>query len=81
VDEEGVLVLSEFAGAAAELVDACIVNPYDVDGVADAVHGALTMPGRERRDRMRRLRSHVLAHDVHRWAETFLAELRQVRAA
>lgn len=74
-DEDGVLVLSEFAGAADELRDAVIVNPYDVDGVADAIHGALTMDGVERRSRMRRLRAQVFEHDVHRWTREFLAAL------
>lgn len=75
-DEDGVLVLSEFAGAADELRDALIVNPYDVDGVADAIHSALTMDGSERRNRMRRLRAQVFEHDVHRWTRDFLAALR-----
>ena len=64
-DEDGVLILSEFAGAADELVDACIVNPYDVDGVAAAIHDALCMPGPERRLRMRQLRAKVFERDVH----------------
>jgi trehalose 6-phosphate synthase/phosphatase len=80
VDEEGVLVLSEFAGAAAELTDALIVNPYDVDGVADTILAALTMPGRQRRDRMRHLRAHVMANDVHQWTSQFLQELRTPRS-
>jgi trehalose 6-phosphate synthase/phosphatase len=71
-DEDGVLVLSEFAGAADELTDALIVNPYDADGTADAIHAALTMPVEARRARMRALRAHVLAHDVGRWASNFL---------
>ncbi|MEO6878385.1 MAG: trehalose-6-phosphate synthase, partial [Gemmatimonadaceae bacterium] len=75
-DEDGVLVLSEFAGAADELTDALIVNPYDVDGVAEAIHDALTMSGTERRRRMRLLRAQVFAHDVHRWADSFLTALR-----
>jgi trehalose 6-phosphate synthase/phosphatase len=74
-DEEGVLILSEFAGAADELVDAVIVNPYDVDGMAAAMHAALTMPGHERRTRMRGLRRQVLANDVHRWAARYLEAL------
>ena len=74
-DEEGVLVLSEFAGAADELVDSVIVNPYDVDGMSEAMHTALTMAGPERRMRMRALRRQVLANDVHRWAATFLDTL------
>jgi trehalose 6-phosphate synthase/phosphatase len=75
-DEDGVLILSEFAGAADEMVDACIVNPYDVDGVAQTIHDALTMNPVERRDRMRRLREHVFAHSVDRWAKEFLDVLR-----
>jgi trehalose 6-phosphate synthase/phosphatase len=74
-DEDGVLVLSEFAGAVDELGDAFIVNPYDVDGVAQTIHMALTMPAIERRTRMRRLRSQVFGHDVHAWAREFLTAL------
>jgi trehalose 6-phosphate synthase/phosphatase len=74
-DTDGVLVLSEFAGAADELTSAVIVNPYDVDGVADAIHGALTMPREERRDRMQKLRDHVMRHDVASWASSFLDRL------
>jgi trehalose 6-phosphate synthase/phosphatase len=74
-DEDGVLILSEFAGAADELTDARIVNPYDVDGVADAIHDALNLPGAERRTRMRRLRDTVFGHDVHAWAADFLSAL------
>jgi trehalose 6-phosphate synthase/phosphatase len=74
-DEDGVLLLSEFAGAADELTDALIVNPYDVDGVAEAMHHALTLDGAERRSRMRRLRAQVFEHDVHRWVESFLDAL------
>jgi trehalose 6-phosphate synthase/phosphatase len=74
-DGDGVLVLSEFAGAADELGDSLLVNPYDVRGVADAIYNALTMEGSERRRRMSRLREHVFSHDVHRWASEFLDAL------
>jgi trehalose 6-phosphate synthase/phosphatase len=74
-DEDGVLVLSEFAGAAAELQDALLVNPYDVEGTAEAYHRALTMSRSERRDRMRALRARVFGHDVHAWAASFLHTL------
>jgi trehalose 6-phosphate synthase/phosphatase len=74
-DEDGVLILSEFAGAADELVDALIVNPYDVDGVADAMHHALVMPAVERRHRLRALRAVVTTHNVSRWARDFLGAL------
>jgi trehalose 6-phosphate synthase/phosphatase len=75
IDEDGVLVLSEFAGAADELTDALLVNPYDIDGTADAIHNALTMDPAERRRRMRALRQQVSANDVHRWVSTFLDTL------
>jgi len=78
-DEDGVLILSEFAGAADELRDARIVNPYDVDGVADAIHDALRMTKDERVARMRRLRAQVFEHDVHRWAHEFLDALANAR--
>ena len=71
-DEDGVLVLSEFAGAAAELNGAVIVNPYDIEGVADSIQRALSMPVEERRSRMRVLRRRVFDHDVHAWAGAFL---------
>jgi len=74
-DEDGVLVLSEFAGAADELGDALMVNPYDVEGMADALEAALEMPQEERRSRMRTLRSRVKEYDVHWWVSSFLDTL------
>jgi trehalose 6-phosphate synthase/phosphatase len=74
-DEDGVLLLSEFAGAAEELGEAIQVNPYDIDAVADAMTAALRMAPEERRTRMRALRERVHAQTVQRWAETFLDEL------
>jgi trehalose 6-phosphate synthase/phosphatase len=75
-DGDGVLILSEFAGAAAELTDAMLVNPYDQDAVATAIHDALHMPEAERRDRMAGLREQVRSHDVHRWAREYVGALR-----
>jgi trehalose 6-phosphate synthase/phosphatase len=74
-DEGGVLILSEFAGAADELTDAILVNPYDVDGTADAIHRALTMDESERQRRMRALRKQVLKYDVHAWVASVLGML------
>ena len=74
-DLGGALVLSEFTGAAAELKDALLVNPHDIDGVKDALDHALTMGESEGRKRMRSLRRQVLTHDVDRWARTFLSAL------
>ncbi|MGQ0736488.1 MAG: bifunctional alpha,alpha-trehalose-phosphate synthase (UDP-forming)/trehalose-phosphatase [Acidobacteriota bacterium] len=75
VDGDGVLVLSEFAGAAAELGEAVVVNPYDVDELANAIARALGMEREEREARMRSLRRRVSAHDVHLWARRFVSEL------
>jgi trehalose 6-phosphate synthase/phosphatase len=80
-DEQGVLILSELAGAADELLDAVIVNPYDVDGMAEAMHLALTMDESERRRRMIALRAQVSANDVHRWSKKFLEALSAVGTA
>ena len=74
-DEDGVLVLSDFAGAASELAEAVHVNPYDVEGTAEAFYRALTMPEEERRARMRALRHRVFSYDVERWARAFLDRL------
>jgi trehalose 6-phosphate synthase/phosphatase len=75
VNDDGVLVLSEFAGAAAELSGAVMVNPYDVDQVEESLHNALSMSATERRTRMRSLRERVCHYDVHRWASEFLDRL------
>ena len=66
-DGDGVLVLSEFAGAAWELPEALQVNPYDVDGPPEVYYRALTMPREERRSRLAPLRTRVHTFDVHRW--------------
>ncbi len=80
-DEDGVLVLSEFAGAAAELSSALIVNSYDVEAMADAIERALEMPEVERRERMRALRVQVKLHDVHWWTSSFLDRLQSLPPA
>ena len=72
VDGNGVLVLSELAGAALDLPEALIVNPYDVDDVADALHRALIMPEDERRARLAALRARVRATDVGTWLHRYL---------
>jgi alpha,alpha-trehalose-phosphate synthase [UDP-forming] len=78
-DEEGVLVLSKFTGAAVELRDALIVNPYDIDGVADAINRGLEMGYGERRMRMQRMRRLVMEHNVYWWAASLLGDLRELR--
>jgi trehalose 6-phosphate synthase/phosphatase len=77
-DGDGVLVLSEFAGASWELPEAVQVNPYDVDGTAEACYRALMMNIEERKSRLGPLRSRVETYDVHRWAATFLEQLEAI---
>jgi trehalose 6-phosphate synthase len=74
-DLGGALVLSEFTGAAAELRQAYLVNPHDLEGVKDAIEAALNQSAEEGRRRMRALRRQVLTHDVDRWARSFLDAL------
>ncbi|HMZ12957.1 MAG TPA: trehalose-6-phosphate synthase [Mycobacterium sp.] len=74
-DLGGALVLSEFTGAAAELRQAYLTNPHDLEGVKDAIEAALNQTPDEGRRRMRALRRQVLAHDVDRWARSFLDAL------
>jgi trehalose 6-phosphate synthase len=78
-DEDGVLVLSKFTGAAVELRDALIVNPYDVAEVGEAIHRGLDMPREERRQRMQEMRKQVMEHNIYRWAAMILGDLRDVR--
>lgn len=74
-DNRGVLVLSEFTGAAEQLRRAVMVNPHDIAGLKDAILQAVAMPAREQAWRMRSMRRQVLENDVDRWAATFLADL------
>ena len=78
-DRDGVLVLSEFAGAASELGEALQVNPYDVDAMALRIRRALLMPAMERHSRMRALRLRVMSHDADRWSQSFLDAMRRNR--
>jgi trehalose-6-phosphate synthase len=73
-DDLGVLILSRFAGAAREMSEALIVNPYHVEETADALHRALTMPVAEQRERMASLRVTVREFNVFRWAGRMLAD-------
>jgi len=74
-EDPGVLVLSKFAGAAEEMRQALIVNPYDVDGMARRLHRALTMPLKERQRRHAALLDHIARHDARAWLGAFLAAL------
>ena len=70
-------VLSNLAGAAEYLKEALLVNPYDLDGMAQALDRALRMPGGERRERLAALKARIEALDVQGWAERFLASLEE----
>jgi trehalose 6-phosphate synthase len=74
-DGDGVLILSEFAGAARELSDALIINPYDTEQFADAIRYAVEMPAPERRSRMERMRREVQENNVYRWAANLMSAL------
>ena len=78
-DERGVLILSTFAGAAHELSDALLVNPYDISQLARAIHRALEMPEQEQSERMQRMRHTVRQHNVYRWAAHLLSDLTEIR--
>ena len=76
-DEEdpGVLILSEFAGAAEQLKAALLVNPHDTGRLAEVIHHGLTMPLEERKDRWRELRRVVMEQDIAWWRKNFLKDL------
>jgi trehalose-6-phosphate synthase/HAMP domain-containing protein len=77
-DEDGVLILSRFAGASHELRDALIVNPYDLAGMGESIRTALEMQPEERRARMIRMRHSVIDHNIYRWAGLLLSELARI---
>ncbi|MDQ2689477.1 MAG: trehalose-6-phosphate synthase [Chloroflexota bacterium] len=79
LDNRGVLVLSEFAGAADELPSAIRINPHDIDGMKDAIMRAVEMPAAEQGRRMRALRKKVIENDVARWSQSFLDALEAAR--
>jgi trehalose 6-phosphate synthase len=78
-DDDGVLILSQFTGASRELKDAVIVNPYDIEQMADAIRFSLTMDPAERSGRMKRMRASVKEHNIYRWAGNLIAELARLR--
>ena len=78
-DERGTLILSTFTGAARELSDALLVNPYDVSQLADSIHRALEMSEEEQSTRMQRMRHNVREHNIYRWAAHLLSDLTEIR--
>jgi trehalose 6-phosphate synthase len=78
-DERGVLILSRFTGAARELHDAIIVNPYDVGATGEAIAQALTMNENDMAERMRRMRVSVKEHNIYWWAGSLIGALCELR--
>ena len=78
-DETGVLILSQFTGAARELRDALLVNPYDIDQTADAIRAALEMEPEDKQMRMQHMRRVIKEHNIYRWAGDLINELCDVR--
>jgi trehalose 6-phosphate synthase len=78
-DERGVLVLSRFTGAARQLREALVVNPYDVEEASGALAAAVRMPIAEQQERMRAMRASVADFNVYRWAGQMLADAARVR--
>ena len=78
-DERGVLILSQFTGAARELRDALLVNPYDIEQTAEAIRAALEMEPEEKQLRVHRMRRAIKEHNIYRWAGRLITELCEVR--
>jgi alpha,alpha-trehalose-phosphate synthase [UDP-forming]/trehalose-phosphatase len=74
IDERGVLILSELAGAADELEGAMLVNPYDIEGFSECIRKSLIMPEKEKKDRMAGLRNRVMEKDIYKWVSDTLHE-------
>jgi trehalose 6-phosphate synthase len=75
LNDSAVLILSEFAGAAEELEEALMVNPYDLDDIATRLKQAIEMPVEEKQQRLRSLRERITYNDLQRWSEIFLSTL------
>jgi trehalose 6-phosphate synthase len=79
VDRQGVLICSEFAGAAEQLDNALLINPYDIEGVADTLKQAIEMPGEERSRRMARLQDDVAEHNIYKWLVDIFTEFDRIQ--
>src|ERR1700680_1449870 len=78
-DERGVLILSQFTGAARELRDPLLVNPYDIDQTAEAIRAALEMEPEEKQLRMHRMRKYIKEHNIYQWAGNLITALAELR--
>jgi trehalose 6-phosphate synthase len=74
-DDDGVLMLSQFTGAARELPDAVLINPYDAEQFSDAIHQAFSLSEEERKRRMNKMRQAIKNNNIYRWAGKILSEL------
>ena len=79
IDEDGVLILSKFTGAARELSEAIFVNPYDIDDFADKIKQTLELPKAERTRRMKTLRGVVKENNIYKWAGKVISEIKKIR--
>jgi trehalose 6-phosphate synthase len=79
VERKGVLICSEFAGAAEELDNALLINPYDIESLADTLKQAIEMTHEERTHRMQRLQAHVSEHNIYKWLVDIFMELDRIR--
>jgi trehalose 6-phosphate synthase len=75
VDDAGMLILSQFTGASRELTDALLVNPYDIDAIAEAIAQAVQMPPEETQRRMQKMREVVASNNIYRWAGKTISAL------
>ncbi|MBN1385045.1 MAG: trehalose-6-phosphate synthase [Elusimicrobia bacterium] len=75
VDHKGMLILSKFTGAARELKEAVLVNPYDIDNVADAIKEAIEMSEKEKQERIEKMRQNIKENNIYKWAAKFIGEL------
>jgi len=78
VDLKGMLVLSQFTGAARELKDAILINPFDIEGVADAIFSVCKMSEKERKRRMRKMQKVILENNIYKWAGKFILQLSEL---
>ena len=76
---DGVLILSQFAGASQELLGAMIINPYDTEQMADAIKSALEMPIEQQHHKMKQMRRVIMAHNVYSWAADILKTMTSIQ--
>jgi trehalose 6-phosphate synthase len=78
-NNDGVLILSRFAGASQELHNALVINPYDIEASADAIYDALQMPVEQQKQRMKQMRRMVMSNNVYSWASSILRTMASIQ--